>query len=313
MKKIPIAMFLFMLIICIFFIPTKNVAAEKYTTFEEIIFENSYVTLLDTWDKSEEEYYLTYLTKHPMFGWDIYYTLRKEPFTYIAETLYHVKNLGQDSIQHTFKYEESYEDTIQRSVKGDIKVSGSYSQNSKKGNPEFKGGLEAKLEFEYKQSIKTKTTESDTVKIIVAPNSELFIKVKGKGYLYQGVAKKFFCFVNTQKGAFEYAVITTEYYSIDMEAIENEISYTNETEDKANNQTSDTIENITTSEENTNIQNIEISDDQTTVNEVDTQVEKPVENDYFEDDEYDDEYEQYDDENEEDEEDGYSDFEYYEL
>ena len=228
MKKILIAMFLFMFMFCVSFVSSIGVDAEKYTTFEEIVFENDYVTLLDTWDSNLEVYYLSYLDKHPMFGWDIYYTLRKEPFTYIAETLYHVKNLGRESIQHTFKYEESYEDTIQRSVKGDIKVTASYSQNSKKGTPEFKGGLEAKLEFEYKQSNKTKTTESDTVKIVVAPNSELFIKVKGKGFLYQGVAKKFFFFINTSKGGFEYAVITTEYYSIDMEPLDGETDYIDE-------------------------------------------------------------------------------------
>lgn len=220
MKKILITMFLFLFILYLSFEKATIIEAEKYTTFEEIVFENDYVTLLDTWNEGDDEYYLGFLNKRPMFGWDIYYTLRKEPFTYIAETLYHVKNQGKENIQHTFKYEESYEDTIQRSVKGDIKVTASYSENSKKGTPEFKGGLEEKLEFEYKQSRKTKTTEEDTVKIVVAPNSELFIKVKGKGYLYQGVAKKFFFFVNVSKGGFEYAVITTEYYSIDMVALE---------------------------------------------------------------------------------------------
>ena len=230
MKKILIAMFLFLFILFVSTAP-RIAYAEKYTTFEEIDFENDYVILLDSWDTNMETYYLSYLNNHPMFGWDIYYTLRKEPFTFIAETLYHVKNLGSESIQHTFKYEESYEDTIQRSVKGDLKVTGSYSENSKKGTPEFKGGLEAKLEFEYKQSNKTKTTESDTVKITVAPNSELFIKVEGKGYLYQGVAKKFFFFVNTNKGGFEYAVITTEYYSIDIKEIEGGIEYTDSYDD----------------------------------------------------------------------------------
>ena len=218
MKKILLSIFL-LLLMTAFYICSKNAYAEKYTTFEEINFENDYVLLLDTWDINKENMYLDNLNKHPMFGWDIYYTLRKEPFTYTAETLYHVKNLGSKEIQHTFKYEESYEETIQRSVKGDIKVSLSYSENSKKGTPEFKGGLESKLEFEYKQSLKTKSTESDTVKIVVAPDSELFIKVKGKGYLYQGVAKKFFFFIPTTKGGFEYVIITTEYYSIDMEPL----------------------------------------------------------------------------------------------
>ena len=159
-----------------------------------------------------------------MFGWNKVYAYEKEPFDYIAETLYHVKNLGTEEITHTFMYSETYEETIQRSVTGSLEIDTSYTDEKKsKTNPsKFKFGLESELKFEYKQTNKTKTTQSDNVKIIVAPESELYIKVIGKGYLYSGLARKYFFWVVTKEGGFEYAIITTEYYSIDIEPINKE-------------------------------------------------------------------------------------------
>ncbi len=203
-------------------ITSKNAKAEAYTTFERIDFKNEDVILMDEWSYERENSYLNMLSKNKMFGWDLFYAYQKEPFEFLGETMYHVKNAGYEDIVHTFSYSESYEKTIQRSVKGQLELEIADKKKNKKDKKEeeFKFGLEGKLEFEYKQTEKTKTTESDTVKITVAPGTELFIKVMGKGYLYSGAARKFFMWIKSKEGSFEYVIITTEYYSIEMNPIE---------------------------------------------------------------------------------------------
>ncbi len=215
-----------MFFISVFLIPAvskpKIASAEQYTHFENIDFENE-VILMDEWSCERENAYLNMLKKKMMFGWDLYYAFHKEPFSYLGETMYHVKNAGSNEIVHTFTYSETYEKTVQRSVKGSLELELSDKNKTKKDKEEneFKFGLENKLEFEYKQTDKTKTTESDQVKITVSPGTELFIKVMGKGYLYSGAARKFFFFIKTKEGAFEYVIITTEYYEIEMNPIDN--------------------------------------------------------------------------------------------
>ena len=224
MKKILLTMFLFLTLFVLNFI-SSNVQGEEYTTFEQITFLND-VKLMDSWTYEMTNSFNNELNKQKrkMFGWNKYYVYEKEPFEYVAETLYHVKNLGSKEITHTFSYSESYEETIQRNVTGSLKVDVSNGKDTKsddkKSTSKFKYGLESELKFEYKQTEKTKKTEEDNIKIVIAPESELYIKVVGKGYLYSGVAKNYFFWVTTHSGGFEYVIITTEYYSIDMEGIE---------------------------------------------------------------------------------------------
>ena len=222
MKKILLTTFLIITLSIFAFSFKEKVNAENYTTFESIKFEND-VVLLDSWSYERRNAYYNVLNKQKrkMFGWNKVYAYEKEPFDYIAETLYHVKNLGTEEITHTFMYSETYEETIQRSVTGSLEVDvENTKENKSKTNPQkFKFGLESELKFEYKQTNKTKTTQSDNVKIVIAPESELFIKVIGKGYLYSGLARKYFFWIVAKDGGFEYVIITTEYYSIDIRPI----------------------------------------------------------------------------------------------
>jgi len=217
MKKIIISMFFILLILVCVFMP-KSVEAETYTTYQEMVFDDSDVELIDNWSYMTYNGYLAKLKKKG-FGWSVYYATKKAKFSFVAETLYHVKNSGLEEITHTFKYEESYEETIQKSVKGSLETEVSYNKEKKKES-KFKFGLESNLDFSIESTEKTKTTETDTVKIIIAPNTELFIKVQGEGVLYQGTARRYFFWIKGKEGAFEYAIITTEYYSIDMNVID---------------------------------------------------------------------------------------------
>ena len=224
MKKILLTMFFVLTLVLMYLATPSNAKAENYTTFEIMEFENDDVYLMDSWTFERQNAYMNSLNRYKkkMFGWNKFYAYKKEPFDYVSETLYHVKNMGSAEITHTFQYSEVHEETIQRSVKGSLAVDTSYQDESKSKteSSKFKFGLESELEFEYKQTNKNKTTQSDNVKITIAPESELFIRVLGKGYLYSGVARKYFFWIVSKEGAFEYVIITTEFFSIEIEPIE---------------------------------------------------------------------------------------------
>ena len=215
MKKKILVAFLFALTLMFVGTIGTNIKAESYDVFQEIAFKDGVNrTLIEYWNEPYINQNLKKLEKK-MFGWSIKYTNRRVPFTFISETLYSVRNTGSQSITHTFKYTESRESTIKRKTKGTLGVDGSYTSKSK-----FKFGLDAQLEYTYESTISNKQSTTDQVKVVVAPNSELRIDIRGEGYFYQGFASDHFFFIPTHKGAFEYVLITTKYYSINMWSVE---------------------------------------------------------------------------------------------
>ena len=215
MKKKILVAFLFALTLVFVSLISTNIKAESYDTFQEITFKDGeHRTFIEFWNEPYIDLKIKRLEKK-MFGWSIEYTQRRVPFTFISETLYSVRNTGKEDITHTFKYTESRDMTISRKTKGSLGVDGDYKSNSK-----FKFGLDAKLEYTYESTISNKHSTTDQIKVIVAPNSELRIDIRGEGYFYQGVAKHTFFFIPNHKGAFEYILITTKYYSINMWSLE---------------------------------------------------------------------------------------------
>ena len=211
MKKKILVAFLFALTLIFVSISNTSINAESYETFQEITFKDGeHRAFIEFWNEPYIELRLKRLDKK-MFGWSIEYTNRRVPFTFISETLYSVRNTGREEITHTFKYTESRDTTISRKTKGTLGVDGQYTSKSK-----FKFGLDAKLEYTYESTISNKHSTTDQIKVIVAPNSELKIDIRGEGYFYQGIAKHTFFFIPDHKGAFEYILITTKYYSINM-------------------------------------------------------------------------------------------------
>ncbi|MCR5740850.1 MAG: hypothetical protein K6G38_00090 [Gammaproteobacteria bacterium] len=216
-KKIMVAFLFAFSLLLLGLCGSTTTYAESYDTYQDIEFDRGkIVSYIEYWN---DEYINTHIgeLENKMFGWDISYTIRKLHFNYIAETLYSVKNTGRSNIIHTFKYEESTEDVVKRKVKGSLDIS--YSE-TKKG--QYKYGLEDKLEVSIERTTKTKQATTDSIKVTVAPYSELSIDIRGEGYFFQGFAKKCFFYIPIKKGAFEYVVITTEYYSINMWSLENE-------------------------------------------------------------------------------------------
>ena len=214
MKKLLIA-FLFALASITFALGTTKLVCAKadgYGTFQRMTFDNGdSVDYIQDWSDKYINDMLNKNFKKKMFGWDVYYTVKGKHFFFVDETLYSVRNTSNETITQTFKCKETSEDTIKRKVKGSLEVSGSATVKQL-----FKFGLEGKLDYSYERDTKTTTLEENDLKLKIGPNTELRIDVRGEGYFYQGVARKTAMWIPFKKGAFEYVVITTKYYSINM-------------------------------------------------------------------------------------------------
>ena len=214
MKKTIIA-FLFALTSLTVFIFSSDLlyarADDGYGTFQSMTFDNDeYVEFIKYWNNDKINTLINKNFKKKMFGWDVLYTYRGKHFCFIDETLYSVRNTSDEAITQTFKTKQTNEEVIKRKVKGSLEISGSATYK------EFKFGLENQLEYTYEKNTTVSTLEENEMKLKVAPNSELKIDVRGEGYFYQGVARKTAMWIPFKKGAFEYVVITTKYYSINM-------------------------------------------------------------------------------------------------
>lgn len=214
MKKTLIA-FLFALTSITVFLFSSDLlyakADDGYGTFQSMTFDTGeYVEYIKTWSNDKINNLINKNFKKKMFGWDVLYTYRGKHFNFIDETLYQVRNTSDEAITQTFKTKSTNEEVIKRKVKGSLEINGSGTVKS------FKFGLESQLEYSYEKNTTVTTLEENEIKLKIAPYSELKIDVRGEGYFYQGVARKTALWIPFKKGAFEYVVITTKYYSINM-------------------------------------------------------------------------------------------------
>ena len=217
MKKV-IAMFLFGLFICIVsIISTSSANADSYKYFQSMKFDDEKVDLIDNWSTTKLNSYKSRVNKTRFMGWTICYLYRREHFDFVSETLYKISNTGSSDIVQTYKYVSQTTTTIEKSTKGTIGLSGNVSGTTKK--IKFGAGLDTKLEFKYDETVKTSESETDQIKITVAPNSYLEVTKEGEGYFYQGVAQNNIFWIKAHYGAFEYVIITTEHYAIHMKTI----------------------------------------------------------------------------------------------
>ncbi len=215
MKKV-IAIFLLSIILGMALVlDTKNIYAESYKYFQSMNFDGEKVDLIDTWSTDKLNSYKRYVSSPKFMGWDIHYLYRRQHFTFISDTLYKITNTGSSEIVQTYKYVQSETRAIEKSSKGTISLSGSVGG----GKEKYKLGLDSKLEIKNEESIKISETETDQIKIVVAPYSYLTVTKEGEGYFYQGIAQNHFFWVKTQYGAFEYVIVTTEHYAIHLKGI----------------------------------------------------------------------------------------------
>ncbi len=213
MKKVLIVSLL--LLICV--VPSKTVYANEYTSFQDYEFEHNGMYFIDKYTDDMYEDYYEMIPKRQFWGWSILTAYRSEKVYYTRETLWIIENEGFTSIDQTFKF--SSED----SVKKQYNVSGNLGLEGSGNAMGIKLGLDEKLSYSITAVTNSSIEEDFEIKIKVDPNTKLVIEIKGEGLVTNGVAKYYRFWRNVKKGGWEVFLVTTEYYSIRKEVIDETI------------------------------------------------------------------------------------------
>ncbi len=204
MKKILIiSIFLFLLVI------TKDVvASENYDTFQEIEI-NSGKMLEDYSEKEYEEYYKN-VDKRKFWGWRTYIVNKNIKAKFISETVFSYYNNGTTPITYKYELNKSVVNKFSISSTGNIKykMEGSVAK--------FKHNLDAEVKVNVTTETVTTTKEENNLAIIIDPKTVANLKIVGEARITNGVAAYYMFWIRTQRGGFEYFVVTTQYPRLEV-------------------------------------------------------------------------------------------------
>lgn len=192
----------------------QTVLGAEYHAYQEITFEIDGMYLLEDWPKSEYKKQYKHIKKRRFWGWNTHTAYSNEKAYFIKETMYVIENEGESPIQQTLEFKVKEETKKQYGASGDIGI------NTTKKKTGFKLDLESKIKGKFDVSTTKTTEEKVTIRIHVDQNTRCTILIQGEGTVTNGVAKYYRFFKQVRKGGFEIFVVTTEYYSIVKENID---------------------------------------------------------------------------------------------
>ena len=204
MKKI-LLISIFLFLICI----VKNVSAvEDYNTFQEVDIYSG--KMLDDYTTEEYNKYYKNVDKRKFWGWRIYVVNKNIKAKFISETVFSYYNNGKTPI--TYKYELSK--TVVN--KYSITASGSIKYNINGEIKKFKNNLDAEVKINVTDETVTTTKEQNDLQIIIDPFTVANLKIVGEAKITNGVAAYYVLWIRTERGGFEYFVVTTQYPRLEV-------------------------------------------------------------------------------------------------
>ncbi len=128
-------------------------------------------------------------------------------------TLFSYYNEGTTSIDYTYKATISKEKKMSFDTSGQVTLDGSGSKAS------FKGALKTALKIDYKTSESLVEKEEVVLQFKCDPNTRVIMYLAGEGYLYTGVSRTYWAWIETEKGGFEYFTTSTIYQVVEKVAL----------------------------------------------------------------------------------------------
>ncbi len=183
-------------------------SANEYVTYQDITFEHSGMVLLDSYSNADYDKYYDKISKKRFWGWRTYEVYKTEEVYFTKDTLWVIENEGFSNITETFTFNS------ESSVKKQYNVSGTLGLKGSGDTMGIKLGLEEELSYSITATTDSSIEQEFTIKVIVDPNTKLFVEIKGEGKVSNGVAKYFRFWRAVKKGGWEVFLVTTEYYSI---------------------------------------------------------------------------------------------------
>ena len=202
-KLLIISIFLFL------FMVNKTVdASEGYDTFQEI--ELSSGMLLR--DYTEEEYNKHYqsVDKRKFWGWNVKTVNGNIKAKFLSETVFSYYNNGNTPITYEYELSKTVVNKFSISASGTIKykIDGTVAK--------FKNNLDSEVKINVSNEVVGTTKEENTLQIIIDPKTVANLKVVGEGRVTNGVAAYYVFWIRTQRGGFEYFVVTTQYPRLEV-------------------------------------------------------------------------------------------------
>ena len=202
-KLLIISIFLFL------FMVAKTVdASEGYDTFQEI--ELSSGKLLR--DYTEEEYneYFQSVDKRKFWGWNVKTVNGNIKAKFLSETVFSYYNNGNTPITYEYELSKTVVNKFSISSSGTIK----YKMDGTVAK--FKNNLDSEVKINVTNEVASTTKEENTLQIIIDPKTVANLKVVGEGRVTNGVAAYYVFWIRTQRGGFEYFVVTTQYPRLEV-------------------------------------------------------------------------------------------------
>lgn len=213
MKKITIVM----LLIFIGVFNYQVSSASEYLTYQDITFKHNGMVMLDSYSNSDYDKYYDKVSEKKFWGWRTYEVFKTEEVYFVKDTLWVIENEGFSDITETFTF------SSESSVKKQYNVSGSLALKGSGDTMGIKLGLDQKLSNSITATTESSIEQEFTIKIIVDPNTKLFVEIKGEGKVSNGVAIYYRFWRAVKKGGWEVFLVTTEYYSIRKVVIDESI------------------------------------------------------------------------------------------
>ena len=192
------------------FIDIKEVKADtSYTAFQTLTLEEG--KLLSDFTESEYETNYKKIEKRRFMGWRTYDINKNVKAKYISKTVFSYYNSGTSRITYTYNLAETETSKFSVSVSGSISYSGTST-----GNKSFKHSLQTALKIDTDYQSTSSSTTKENLDIIIDPGSVATLKIMGEGYLTNGVGAHYFFWIRTEKGGYEYFIVSTEYPRLEV-------------------------------------------------------------------------------------------------
>ena len=129
---------------------------------------------------------------------------------FISETVFSYYNNGQTPITYKYELSKTVVNKFSISATGNLKYSMDGSVTK------FKYDLDSEVKVNVTSETSTTTKEENTLSIVIDPKTVANLRIVGEARVTNGVAAYYIFWIRTQKGGFEYFVVTTQYPRLEV-------------------------------------------------------------------------------------------------
>lgn len=145
------------------------------------------------------------IDKRKFYGWETQEFTKAAKSYFTAYTVFSYYNAGTTAISY------KYTSTVTTTTKISFDSTGTIKYTLSGTKSGFKHGLDTTLKLEYSYDDTVVDKEQIEIDFKCDAGTRVIMYVVGEGALYNGVAKRYVCWINTTEGGYEYFITQTMY------------------------------------------------------------------------------------------------------